>query len=153
MEDIHPKYTIGDLFGYVLVYLLWLVVALVAMVIILYLRNTLNVVWPMLGWSRWVLRPVDRFGLVLMGLAWLVYVIFVEQYYRSAITDVRLRRLHRRTQPNKPVKLPTSSVMRFLRRLGLDLLAKRLGLTIIPLLVLSALAYVVQQVSMWLFTR
>ena len=33
-----------------------------------------------------------RFGLIILGLIWLVYVIFCEQHYRSAITAIRLRR-------------------------------------------------------------
>ena len=150
MEDITPKLTFGDIVGYALVYLLWLILALVAMVVILLLRNTLNVVWPLLGWSRWVLRPVDRFSLVFMGLAWLIYVIFCEQYYRMAITEVRYRRMRQRTQPDKPVTLPTNAVVRFLRPLGLDILAQRVLVTSYPPIALAALNYVIQQVASWL---
>ena len=82
MDDVTPRLTVGDVFGYILAYMCWISTAGAGMLAVLQLRNTLNVFWPLISDNRWVLRPIDRFGLVLMGLVWLVYVIFVEQHYQ-----------------------------------------------------------------------
>ncbi len=110
------------------------------------IRTTLNVAWPVMGGSRWVLRAVDRFGLVFIGLVWLVYVIFVEQYYRSGVTAVRMRRDKEREHPALQAEATRAKgLRRMLRRLGLDILARRLVPTIgIPLAVLLV-TYLVYQ--------
>ncbi|MFN2157693.1 MAG: hypothetical protein ACK2UX_20875, partial [Anaerolineae bacterium] len=92
MEQVQPKLTLGDVFGYALAYLGWLLTAAVGMLAIFQTRTMINALWPVLGGSRWVLRAVDRFGLLFLGLIWLVFVIFVEQHFRSAITLARERR-------------------------------------------------------------
>jgi hypothetical protein len=76
MKDIMPRLTLRDILGYAIAYMFWLVAALIALVAMFMARTALNVLWPALGLNRWVLRSVDRFGLVFMGLVWLVYVIF-----------------------------------------------------------------------------
>ena len=88
----------------------------------------------------WVLRAIDRFALVFLGLLWLVYSIFTEQYFRMAITDVRTRRLKARVDPSpNPPPEPKLALMRHFRRIGLDLLARRVAYAIgIPILVLGA---------------
>ena len=98
MNDITPRLTIGDIIGYLLAYMCWICTAAAGMLALLQARNALNVLWPAAGGSHWVLRPIDRFGLVLMGLLWLVYVIFCEQNYRTAITAVRAGHLESLTE-------------------------------------------------------
>ena len=147
MDDIRPKLTIGDMIGYLIAYMCWICTAAAGMLAMLQARNALNVIWPAAGGSHWVLRPVDRFGLVLMGLLWLVYVIFVEQHYRTAITLARLRRLKARTDPaSVPVMTPPQGwFMKMLRRLGLDILAMRFLPTLLLPLVLFVIAYLLWQ--------
>jgi hypothetical protein len=146
MEDIEPRFTVTDAFRYLVAYACWLIAALVAMVTLLVMRNTLNVIWPILGGSRWVLRPIDRFGLVFLGLVWLVYVIFIEQHYRSSITLARTRRHKRRTNiDGRTEEMPDGRIMRFFRRLGLDILVQRFVPTVAGPLVLLALTYLLQQ--------
>ena len=139
MHDLRPKLTIRDLLGYAIAYMFWLVAALLALGAMFMLRTALNAFWPAMNWNRWVLRPVDRFGLVLLGLLWLVYVIFCEQHYRSSITQVRIRRMDAEIQPTAPAEEVAGNwLMRTLRRLGLDVLARRLVLTLsIPLAALA----------------
>jgi len=92
MEQVQPRLTVGDVFGYALAYMCWLVTAAIAMLAVFQTRNMINVMWPVLGGNQWVLRAIDRFGLLFLGLVWLVFVIFVEQHFRTAITYVRERR-------------------------------------------------------------
>lgn len=154
MDDITPRLTIGDVIDYLLAYLLWLVIAAVSMVAMLFIRNALNAVWPVISDNRWLLRPIDRFGLVFMGLVWLVFVIFVEQYYRLAITDARYRRLRLRTRAKaSDTALPRNPVIKFLRRLGLDILVRRFVPTLVVPLILLGLAYGAQTLAFFLMTR
>lgn len=152
MEQVRPKLTVGDIMGYAVAYLCWICTAAAGMLVMFQARNTLNVLWPVLGGSRWVLRPVDRFGLVFMGLLWLVYVIFVEQHYRSAITMVRERRHKNKSRPAGPRQpgVRQGRFMRFLRKLGLDILATRFLPTLMLPLVLFVIAYLLQQLGFWL---
>ena len=125
-EMMRPKFTFRDLLGYLLAYWFWVLGAAVAMVALFVIRQMLNVMWPALGGSRWVLRAVDRFTLVFLGLVWLVYSIFMEQFLRMAITEVRERRLKARVNPSpNPPPEPKTALMKHLRQIGLDILARR----------------------------
>jgi hypothetical protein len=158
MEKVKPKLSAGDVFSYVLAYAFWLLNAALSMLALFMARTALNTAWPVLvgteATDRWLLRAVDRFGLVLMGLLWLVYVIFVEHQYRSSITEARTRRHKEQTRLTPRAEpVPKYRLMRFLRRLGLDILARRLVLTMgIPLAVLG-ISYLVYQLSFVFLAR
>jgi hypothetical protein len=149
MEQVQPKLTVGDVFGYALAYLGWLLTAAVGMLAIFQTRNMINALWPVLGGSRWVLRAVDRFGLLFLGLIWLVFVIFVEQHFRSAITLARERRHKMQQQPDSRTVAPRPQgrLMRSLYRMGLDILAVRFLPTLMLPLVLFTIAYLLQQLA------
>jgi hypothetical protein len=158
LEQVQPKLTAGDVLSYVLAYMCWLLTAALSMATLFMVRTALNVAWPVMvgteARARWALRAIDRFSLVLLGLVWLVYVIFVEQYYRSSITEVRTRRYSKQTRPTPRAEpAPKNGLMRFLRRLGLDILARRLVPTMgIPLAVLGV-SYLIYQLSFVLLAR
>jgi hypothetical protein len=142
--------------GYLLAYWFWFLGAVLAMGALFMIRNMINVMWPVLGGSRWVLRALDRFALVFLGLIWLVYSIFTEQFFRTAITDVRERRLKARVDPSpNPPPAPKNRLMIHLRKIGLDILARRVVYAIgIPILILGAayglfqLAFVVLRIRL-----
>jgi hypothetical protein len=138
-EQVQPKFTFRDLLGYLLAYLFWILGVAIAMLALFMIRQMLNVMWPAVGGNRWVMRAIDRFALVFMGLVWLVYAIFTEQFFRMAITDVRERRHRARYNPSpNPPSLPKTSVMKHLRKIGLDILAQRVIYAIgIPTLILG----------------
>ena len=154
MYDIMPKLTIRDLLRYAIAYMFWLISALIALGAIFMVRAALNAFWPAMHLNRWVLRPLDRFGLVFMGLLWLVYVIFCEQHFRSSITMVRLRRPGQGMRSSLQAGEGASGgkLMRTLKRLGLDVLAKRLVPTLLIPLAILGLAYLVYSVS-WIIMR
>lgn len=158
MEQVEPKLTVGDVFGYALAYLCWLCTAAVGMLTVFQTRNMINVFWPVLGGNQWVLRAIDRFGLLFLGLVWLVFVIFVEQHFRSAITYVRERRHKTEQEPiagtRRPVvPRPHGRFMRFLYRLGLDTLATRFVPTLMLPLVWFMITYLLQQLAFALLGR
>jgi hypothetical protein len=154
MYEIVPKLNIRDVLRYAIAYLFWLLAGLLALLVMFTSRAALNALWPAMHLSRWLLRPIDRFGLVFMGLSWLVYVIFCEHYYRSSITKVRLRRTN--VGPSvisRPEDAEEGRFIETLTRLGLDVLARRLVPTLgIPLIVLG-LAYLVYQLSWVMMSR
>ena len=138
-EQVRPKFTFRDLLGYLLAYWFWILGAAVAMLALFVIRNMINVWWPAIGGNRWVMRAIDRFALVFLGLVWLVYSIFSEQFFRTAITDVRERRRKARVDPspNPPIE-PQNKFMQHLKKIGLDILARRVVYAIgIPTLILG----------------
>jgi hypothetical protein len=155
MENIRLKMTVRDLFGYALAYLFWIVAAAIGMLAAFELRTGLNVIWPALGsgvrWT-WMLRAVDRFGLVFLGLVWLVYAIFCEHYYRSAITEVRMRDFKGKLAPaleSGEARWPA----RLLARLRLDILAYRVAVTLAPPIALALVGFGITQLGFWLIFR
>lgn len=71
----------------VLAYGLWLVSGALTLVATLYLRILLLIDLPInvLGANRYTQRAADRFGTVLFGLAWLIFVVASESYFRRII--------------------------------------------------------------------
>ncbi len=152
MESVRPKLKIQDVFAYIVAYAFWIIGAAIGLVTVFQTRNTLNTIWPVFGSSnqwRWTLRPIDRFGLLFMGLIWLVYVIFIEHYYRDGVTVLRFKRdgLH----TSAPItNVPANAAMRFLHKLGLDVLVWRVVITIAPLVAVFVAIYLIQRLGFWL---
>jgi hypothetical protein len=155
MDDVQLRLRFRHVVGYILAYLLWILVIAIGMVAVLEARNALNVVWPLLGsgvhW-QWVLRPVDRFGLVFAGLAWLVYTIFAEDWFRLAITAVRRRE-------QKGIRAPALAAehavwpARYLARLGLDVLASRFVRALVPAIGVLLVSLGIKSLAFGLLTR
>jgi hypothetical protein len=155
-EMVRPKFTFRDFLGYLLAYWFWILGAAISLLTLFMIREMINVMWPALGQqfpalgdrAMWTIRAIDRFALVFLGLVWLVYSIFAEQLFRMGISEVRLRRLKARVDPSpNPPPEPKSAVMRHLRKIGLDLLARRVAFGIgIPILILG-LAYGLYQLA------
>jgi hypothetical protein len=139
-----------------LAYWFWILGAAVSMIALFMTRQMINVVWPVIGQFvpaigervKWTMRAIDRFALVFLGLIWLVYSIFTEQFFRTAIGDARQRRLKARVDPSpNPPPEPKTALMRHLRKIELDILARRALYAIgIPILILGA-AYGIWQLA------
>ena len=71
----------------------WLTTGALTLWLILQLRSNLIDLDHFLGWGPWVLIAVDKFGLVVLGLGWLIGVFVIEHYLRTAPSLQRL--LHR----------------------------------------------------------
>ena len=154
MDDVLLELRFRHVVGYVLAYLLWLLAIAIGLIAVFEARNALNVVWPLLGsgthW-QWILRPVDRFGLVFAGLAWLVYMIFAEDWFRVAITAVR-RREHRGLAPAATGWAGTWTG-RKLARLGLDVLASRFVRAMVPVIAIWVASIGIKELAFWLLAR
>jgi hypothetical protein len=74
------------LLWWVLYLLGWVLTSGLAFWLILQLRINLIDLNNFLGWGPWLLIAVDKFGLVLLGLAWLIGVFIIEMYLRASQT-------------------------------------------------------------------
>jgi hypothetical protein len=70
---------------YVLAYLLWLVNIVACIVAAIQLRSAATILWIALGLDYWKLGLVAQLVLLLGGLAALIYVMFLESYYRRSV--------------------------------------------------------------------
>lgn len=137
-----------DIFNYLLAYILWFIMMGVGWLAVSQTRMMLNVLWPVLGGNRWVLRAVDRWGMVILVMAWLGAVVTLENYYRGAISQTRLRR-ERAAVGGSPLPRTTSTnpVIQCLARWELDLLARRFAITIAIPIGLFLVTYTIKQLA------
>ncbi len=122
--------TLHDVLLYLLAYALVLVTAAVSLVAVLEFRSTLNVLWAVMGRSRYTLGLADQLALLVGGLAAFIYIVFLETYYRHGVA-----------QPaGKAVRKPeTERVAQGWVDAGLDVLLRRFAWTVaIPAGVLIA---------------
>jgi hypothetical protein len=133
--------SVTDLLKYLVGYVCWTITAAAGLVSMLLTRMMLNVAWPALGGNRWVIRAVDRFGLVLMGIIWLVFVIYLEHYYRVGVTMGLAKRSRADIAQHK------SRLGRYLRHTGLYFLARRFALTLGIPVAIGLLSYLLQQLA------
>jgi hypothetical protein len=85
--------TRGDrLPAYLLAYLLWAVVGVLGLVALARLREAALHLVVVARWSPWVMGFVDKSALILLGLAWLILILFCEAYFRAGVKRGNLLR-------------------------------------------------------------
>ena len=72
---------------YVLGYVLWIVSAALGVLDMFVSRGLLMRVFALTSANRWVLGAIDRFGILILGLIGLAFVIFCEHYYREGVEE------------------------------------------------------------------
>ena len=77
---------------YLLVYLVWVLACGLWVLPFLTAPQALAGMLDQLGVSRWAISAFQRFGFVLLGLAWLVATIWTEHYLRTSVSKQRLAR-------------------------------------------------------------
>lgn len=73
----------GSLAAYLLVYLLWAIAGVLGLVALARLREAALHLVVVARWSPWVMGFVDKAALILLGLAWLILILFCEAYFRA----------------------------------------------------------------------
>jgi hypothetical protein len=72
--------------AYAASFICWLLSAALTFWLILQLRiNLIDISVFVIDTGPWVLGAVDKFGMLLLGLAWLVAVLFTEHYLRQGV--------------------------------------------------------------------
>ena len=69
----------------ILIYVLWAVVIVLGLWCLIVSRSAINIIYIVITWNRWVLRAVDRWSLLLLGIVWLAGVILVEAWFRDGV--------------------------------------------------------------------
>lgn len=75
-------------------YVLWFVTAALGIVDILLARSLLLEIAIALHVNPWTHSAIDKFGLVILGIGWLILTWVVEAYYRKAAAE-NIRKLLR----------------------------------------------------------
>jgi hypothetical protein len=79
---------------FVAVLVLWLVTAAVGVAALLIARSLLRETAYALDVNPWAHGAIDKFGFLILGICWLIFVYVIEHIYRKA-AEVSLRRLLR----------------------------------------------------------
>ena len=75
---------------YGLCYLLWIVSVALGVLDMILIRELLGRLSVLLMADIWVSAVVDKFALLILGLAWLVFAIASENYYRKGVGEGNL---------------------------------------------------------------
>ena len=68
----------------------WLLLSLPGIWFFLLLRDSLFKISVLLQLNPWAVRAIDRWGIFVFGLVWLVVIFSLEGYFRTAIDKNRL---------------------------------------------------------------
>lgn len=77
---------------YFLVYLVWLLAAAAWVWTLLISPQAMAGMLDVLGVHRFIISAIQRFGFVLLGLAWLVATLWTEHYLRTSVSKQRVVR-------------------------------------------------------------
>jgi hypothetical protein len=89
MHDHHRGWQ-ETLLWWLLYVVSWVGSSALALWLTLQLRINLIDLNNFLGWGPWILIGIDKFGILLLGLGWLISVFVIEMYLRNSSTVARL---------------------------------------------------------------
>lgn len=78
--------------AYIAVYAVWVAFFVAGFWLIPQVRILLLDLAGLTPANRWILSAIDRYATLLLGLIWLVIVLYVEHYLRTAVEAGRLGR-------------------------------------------------------------
>lgn len=78
--------------GYFLAYAVWLSAAALGALPLFYGPPAVASVMSAFGLNRWVVSAFQRFGFVLLGLGWMIGVLYAEHYLRNSVSRGHLGR-------------------------------------------------------------
>lgn len=69
---------------------LWCILSALGGLLAWFLRTNLFDLGVWLHWNPWVVRGVDRWGIFVLGVLWVIYIFSIEDYLRTAVPQQRL---------------------------------------------------------------
>jgi len=134
MNDYEDKLTWRDAFAYLLVYTLWAAISAAAAVALMLLRSAFPVPLTILLARnpyfhthtvelRGMINSFDRLLLIVLAIAWIVFILWVEEYFRASIVKSRERRARERIAADGAPITETG-----LQRWSLELFPRRLAI-------------------------
>ena len=134
MNDYEDKLTWRDALAYLLVYSLWIVISAAAAYVLMLLRSAFPVPLTVLLARnpyfhthtvelRGMVNSFDRLLLIVLAVVWIVFILWVEEYFRASIAKSRERRARARMTADGASVAETG-----LQRWSLDLFPRRLAI-------------------------
>jgi hypothetical protein len=134
MNDYEDKLTWRDALAYLLVYTLWAAVSAAAAYALVMLRSAFPVPLTILLARnpyfhthtvelKGMINSFDRLLLIVLAVAWIVFILWVEEYFRMSIAQSRERRARARIAADGAPITETG-----LQRWSLDLFPRRLAI-------------------------
>jgi hypothetical protein len=75
---------------YLACYTLWLALSALGVVMLFQARAVIFAIAVRLGANPWVIRAIDNFGVVTLGLIWLVCILLLEDRLRKGVVQNRV---------------------------------------------------------------
>ena len=88
--DEQPAGIVVTVFRYLAYLFVWFLLSALGGVLAWFLRTNLFDVGIWAGWNPWAVRGIDRWGIFVLGLLWVIYIFGVEGYLRAAVAQRRL---------------------------------------------------------------
>ena len=103
MNDYEDKLTWRDVLAYLLVYSLWIAISAAALYALMLLRSAFPApLLVLLARNPYfhthtvelngLMNSVDRLLLIVFAIAWIIFILWVEEYFRASIVKSRERR-------------------------------------------------------------
>ncbi len=157
-NEVLSRLTWRDTLAYLLAYALWIIYSGVTGVVMLLLRSALTPPLAILLLRnpyflthtvelRGMVSALDRTALIIFAIVWVVYMIWLEEWFRGSVKQVRERRLRAALSGAGQPLIETG-----LRRWSLDLLLRRAAIAAIVPAALMVLYFLLQGVF-WLLVR
>jgi hypothetical protein len=134
MNDYEDKLTWRDVLAYLLVYSLWIAISAAALYALMLLRSAFPApLLVLLARNPYfhahtvelngVMNSIDRLLLIVFAIAWIIFILWVEEYFRASIAKSRERRAKARFSSDHAAVAETG-----LQRWSLDLFPRRLAI-------------------------
>jgi hypothetical protein len=135
MNDYEDKLTWRDVLAYLLIYSLWMAISAAALYALMLLRSAFPApLLVLLARNPYfhthtvelngLMNSVDRLLLIVFAIAWIIFILWVEEYFRASIVKSRERRARARISADGAPITETG-----LQRWSLDLFPRRLAIT------------------------
>jgi hypothetical protein len=157
-NEILSRLTWRDTLAYLLAYALWIIFIIVSGVLLLLLRGAITPPFAILLFRNpyylshtvelgGTVNSVDRLALIVLAIVWVVYILWLEEWFRGAVKQARERRIRAVFSDGEPPPVEAG-----LQRWSLDLFPRRAAIaTIFPIMVMGL--YALLQGVLWLLTR
>lgn len=157
-NEMLSRLTWRDTLAYLLAYALWIIYSAVSGVVMLLLRSALTPPLAILLLRnpyflthtvelRGMVSALDRTALIIFAIIWVVYMIWLEEWFRGSVKQVRERRLRAALSGEGQPLIETG-----LQRWSLDLLLRRAAIAALFPAALMVLYFLLQGVF-WLLVR
>lgn len=78
--------------SYVISYVLWLANSAMGLLVFVFARDAILDTYVAFRLNPWAMASVDKFVMILLGIAWLAFIVACEIFYRRGVEEGKLLR-------------------------------------------------------------